>query len=375
MTDNFGRPWTIGNVRLFDGERLHDHAVVTIEGETVAAVDTGTGLVETVDVDGRGGLLMPGLIDAHVHVTTPEDLQQLAAHGITTALDMASHSVSGSRRLRDAAGSTDLRTAGPPASAPGGVHTRLMGFPVDSAVSGPGDAERFVAARAAEGSDYLKIIVEPPQAPAALDVDTVSALVRSSRQHGLLSVAHAAAHSAVELAVGANVDVVTHAPLDRRLDDAVVARMADQGTVSVPTLTMMRAVSQLPPGSPAYRPGMDLTHAIQSVTALRAAGVRLLAGTDANTAPGTIVNVSPGRSLHDELALLLDAGLSALEALVSATSLTADTFGLKDRGRVAPGRRADLVLLSGDPLTDIADSSSILDVWIGGVRLPRRPAI
>ncbi len=375
MTRDLGRRWTIGNVRLFDGERQHDNAVVTIEGRTVTGVDTGAGSPGTVDVDGRGGLLMPGLIDAHVHVTAPEDPQQLAAHGITTALDMASHSVSGLRRLRDASASTDLRTAGPPASAAGGVHTRLMGFPLDSVVSGPGDAERFVAARAAEGSDHVKIIVEPPQAPAALDADTVAALVRCSRQYELLSVAHAAAHSAVELAVGASVDVVTHTPLDRRLDAAVVARMADQGTVCVPTLTMMRAVSQLPPGSPAYRPGMDLTHAIQSVTALRAAGVRLLTGTDANTAPGTIVNVSPGRSLHDELALLVDAGLSPLEALISATSLPADIFGLNDRGRVTPGRRADLVLLSGNPLTTIADSRSIVDVWIGGVQLPRQPAI
>jgi len=60
---------------------------------------------------------------------------------------------------------------------------------------------------------------------------------------------------------------------------------------------------------------------------------------------------------------------------VSATSLTADMFGVSDRGRVTPGRRADLVLLSGDPLTDIADSRSMVDVWIGGVRLPREPAI
>jgi imidazolonepropionase-like amidohydrolase len=375
MTGDLGRPWTIGNVRLFDGERQYDNAVVTIEGRTVIGVDTGAGSPGTVDVDGRGGLLMPGLIDAHVHATAPGDVQQLAAHGITTALDMASHSVSGLRRLRDAAASTDLRTAGPPASAAGGVHTRLMGFPLDSVVSGPGDAERFVAARAAEGSDYVKIIVEPPRAPAALDADTVAALVRCSRQHELLSVAHTAAHSAVELAVGASVDIVTHTPLDRGLDAAVVARMADQGTVCVPTLTMMRAVSQLPSASPAYRPGMDLTHAIQSVTALRAAGVRLLAGTDANTAPGTIVNVSPGRSLHDELALLVDAGLSALEALISATSLTADIFGLNDRGRVALGRRADLMLLSGNPLTTIADSRSIVDVWIGGVHLPRQPSI
>jgi len=85
--------------------------------------------------------------------------------------------------------------------------------------------------------------------------------------------------------------------------------------------------------------------------------------------------VSPGRSLHDELALLVDAGLSALEALISATSLTADIFGLNDRGRVAPGRRADLILLPGNPLTTIADSRSIVDVWIGGVQLPRQPSI
>jgi len=362
MTNDGVRRWSIGNVRLFDGDRVHDDAVVTIEGDRVSAVETGGAAGRRADVDGHRGLLIPGLVDAHVHVTSPEDIRQLAAHGVTTALDMGTHSVAG---LRDAVGTVDLRTAGPPASAPGGIHTRFMGFPPDSAVIGPDDAERFVAARAEEGSDYLKIIVEPPQAPAALSADSVAALARAARAHGSTSVAHAAAHLAFVLAVAARVDIVRHIPLERPLDEETAARMNDAGTVAIPTLTMMRAVAMLPQDAPAYRPGRSPAHAVESVRALHAAGVRILAGTDAKTAPDTILNVAPGRTLHDELALLVDAGLTPLEALTSATSHTADVFGLADRGRATASGRADLVL-SGDPLTTIADSRTVVRVWIGG---------
>jgi len=366
MADDRVRRWSIGNVRLFDGERVHDDAVVVIEGDRVSAVETGTSAARPVDVDGQRGLLVPGLLDAHVHVTSPDDIRDLAAYGVTTALDMGSHSVAGLRRLRDAVGTVDLRTAGPPASAPGSIHTRFMGFPPDTAVAGPGDAQRFVAARAAEGSNYVKIIVEPPQAPAALSADTVAALARVARAYGLTSVAHAAAYPAFVVAVAAGVDIVTHIPSERTIDDETALMMRNARTVSVPTLTMMGAVALLPEDAPGYRPGRSLAHAVASARVLHAAGVRVLAGTDANTAPGTIVNVAPGRTLHDELALLVEAGLTPLEALTSATSHTADVFGLDDRGRVTAGRRADLVLLSGDPLMTIADSRTVVGVWIGG---------
>src|SRR5262249_44051055 len=96
-------------------------------------------------------------------------------------------------------------------------------------------------------------------------------------------------------------------------------------------------------------------------------GVEILAGTDANN-PGT----AHGASMHDELVLLVQDGLgSATAALKAATSAPARRFGLMDRGRIAPGLRADLVLVDGDPTVNIHDTRRIVAVWKRGVRLNR----
>jgi imidazolonepropionase-like amidohydrolase len=76
-------------------------------------------------------------------------------------------------------------------------------------------------------------------------------------------------------------------------------------------------------------------------------------------------------AVHRELELLTRAGLTALEALASATSVPAVHFGLTDRGRVEPGLRADLLLVDGDPTTDITAIGAVVDVWRRGVRLAR----
>jgi imidazolonepropionase-like amidohydrolase len=114
---------------------------------------------------------------------------------------------------------------------------------------------------------------------------------------------------------------------------------------------------------PAYEP------ARASVAAVHAAGLPILAGTDANVAPGAPSAPPFGESLHHELELLVDAGLSAAEALDAATSLPADHFNLADRGRVEPGLRADLVLLEDDPLADISATRRIRGVWVAGQRV------
>lgn len=75
--------------------------------------------------------------------------------------------------------------------------------------------------------------------------------------------------------------------------------------------------------------------------------------------------------MHRELALLTEAGLSDEEALAAATSVPARHFGLADRGHVAPGRRADLLLVDGDPTRDIAAIAAIAEVWRRGVRQRR----
>ncbi|HEX9413179.1 MAG TPA: amidohydrolase family protein [Ktedonobacterales bacterium] len=99
---------------------------------------------------------------------------------------------------------------------------------------------------------------------------------------------------------------------------------------------------------------------------LTAAGVPILAGTDASM-PGT----THGASLHREMELLAQAGLTPLEALAAATSVPARAFGLDDRGRVAPGLRADLVLVEGDPSQDFLATRHIRGVWKRGSAVDR----
>ena len=95
-------------------------------------------------------------------------------------------------------------------------------------------------------------------------------------------------------------------------------------------------------------------------------GVPILAGTDAPN-PGT----AHGASVHRELRLLVDAGLTPAAALAAATSAPARAFKLSDRGRIAPGLRADLVLVNGDPTRDIGATRDIVTIWKRGVRVER----
>jgi hypothetical protein len=103
-----------------------------------------------------------------------------------------------------------------------------------------------------------------------------------------------------------------------------------------------------------------------AIAQLRDAGASILCGSDAPN-PGTTF----GASLHEELALLVGAGLSPTAALTAATAATAARFGLTDRGRIAVGLRADLVLVDGDPTTEIARTRHISGIWRGGRRFDR----
>src|SRR5690606_2821998 len=110
----------------------------------------------------------------------------------------------------------------------------------------------------------------------------------------------------------------------------------------------------------------DLENAIESVRRLHAAGVTILAGSDAPN-PGT----AHGVTIHHELELLVRAGLSNLEALAAATSVPATRFSLGNRGRITPGARADLVLVRGNPLEDITATRSITSIWKNGFAVTR----
>ncbi len=110
-------------------------------------------------------------------------------------------------------------------------------------------------------------------------------------------------------------------------------------------------------------------NARESVRRLHAAGIRILAGTDAPNP-----NTTHGASVHEELQQLVRAGLSPTESLVAATSGPAAVFGLTDRGRIAVGLRADLLLVNGDPTRRISHTRSIVAIWKNGYRI-RRPRV
>ena len=338
--------------RVFDGTGLTAPTTVVLDGGHISA-DTSTTGAEIID--GHGAVLLPGLIETHVHLLGGDDLSALAAAGITTALDMACWPPEKVDALR---GHTpDIRSAGIPAIGPGGNHARMPGMPPEAILTDPAQAAAFVQGRIAEGSDYIKIVIEGE----LLDQATIDAVASHAREHGKRCVAHASSVRAYRTAVHAGVDIVTHVPRDGVIDPDTIARMLTRGIVASPTLTMMQAVTtQLP------TPGDAYSHSRDSVAALHTAGVPIMAGTDAFAAPMLPEPIGPGPSLHHELALLVDAGLSTAEALRAATSLPAQHFDLPDRGNIAPGRRADLVLVDGDPLADIRHTRNIVGVWSAG---------
>jgi imidazolonepropionase-like amidohydrolase len=344
------------NARVFDGRRLVPGSTVVIENTAIGSDPSGA---QRIDAAGR--VLLPGLIDAHVHIDGPHQLAALAGHGVTTALDMASVPAV-TAPLRGLPGQTDIRSACIPAIAPGSLHASFPGVGPAGLISGPDEAKQFVADRVAEGADYIKIVIGSPFADH--EQATIDALVAAAHERGKLVVAHASSAESVAKAQAAGADVLTHAPLDQPLGQAAVAQAAAAGRTVVPTLTMMEAiVTHLAP------PGADYASATASVTALHEAGVPVLAGTDANDSPLIPGGVPHGMSLHRELELLAGAGLSPVDALRAATVTPATVFGLTDRGVIEPGKRADLVLLDGDPLADIRATRSIRRIWIGGIEI------
>lgn len=352
------------DVRVFDGDALRAPGSVFIDGAVFSEPIDGATVIE-----GDGGVALPGLIDAHVHLHDESNLVQLASAGITTALDMATWPPSLVDSLRAREGLTDIRSPLGACTVAGTTHSRMIGFPEDGILGGAGDAEAFVERRIADGADYVKMVADVPGPDQAL----LDAVVAAAHARGKMTVTHASNLTAYAMAVRSGTDVVTHVPTDQPIDDAIIDEMLSNGQVAVPTLIMMRGVVSFliaaglaPPADSGATEGRAYVHAEESVRRLHGRGVAILAGTDANAAPSSPSKVAHGASLHEELELLVAAGLSNVEALRAATELPAQHFGLLDRGRIAPGLRADLVLVRADPTLDVRATGDIERVICGG---------
>ena len=358
--------FSIENARVFDGERLGAPTTVyLVDGLIADAAGADSEIV-----DATGGTLLPGLIDGHVHVDDPAQAATLAHWGVTTALDMGAKDPAVIDGLRGAAAVAEVRSAGFPAAPATGTHIARLGYPASAAISTPGEADAWVAARVAGGSDYIKLLLEVamPGQPEPLSAETAAAIVAAAHAAGKKVIAHTTTGATAGIAANAGVDAITHTPLGEVLSEEFARQLAAGGVVAIPTLSLMSAMATNWP-FPVRPPTIDFANALATIGRFRAAGVTLVAGTDSNTHPATPAQPPHGEALHGELELMVQAGLTPAEALRAATATAAEFFGLADRGRIAPGLRADLVLVDGDPTSDITASRAIRGVWVAGERV------
>jgi imidazolonepropionase-like amidohydrolase len=389
----------IRNVRVFDGARVLSNTNVLVIDGRIAAIGAKFDAPKNVlSVDGSGKTLLPGLIDAHTH--SWGDAQRDALRfGVTSELDMMGdwNRLPEIKRQREAMqrnDQADLWSAGAAVTAPGG-HGTQYGMKVPT-LAADGDAAAFVAARVGEGSDYIKLILEDMSAYSATNrIPTITAAqaksaIDAAHKAGKLAVVHVSRLRDGKSAIDAGADGLVHI-FGEPGDAAFVAAAKKRKAFVVPTLSVLATMAQtgegralgedarLKPwlasaqadslkatfGAATSKPAI-LADAIANVRALHAAGVDILAGTDAGN-PGT----AHGASMHGELELLVRAGLTPSEALAAATSVPARRFKLDDRGRIAAGQRADLLLVDGDPTRDILATRAIVTVWKNGYAVAR----
>ncbi|MDQ3655613.1 MAG: amidohydrolase family protein [Chloroflexota bacterium] len=354
----------IADVTVFDGTGFVPGVSVLFDDEKIIGV--GADLDAGPDcrvIDGVGKTLLPGLIDAHVHTpsipTFAEGvLRKAVVFGVTTVIDLgAEPSVVTAMKAKAAVSSevAGLVSAGVVATAPGG-HPLELGGELPT-LSRPEEAASFVAARVAEGSDFLKIVLEDGttygiESP-TLDYPVVEALTKAAHEAGLLVVAHAAGQDFARWAIQAGVDVLAHAVVDEAPAADVVSALASSGTAVMSTLTVFEAAERhrlwrdprvaayLEPAylerlgeyvAPEHRPNTQIEFGLRAIRAYHGAGVSILA---------------------------------------AATSRPADVFSLHDRGRIAAGLRPDLVLVDGDVEQDISRTLDVRHVWRHGVEVKR----
>lgn len=348
----------IENVHVWDGEKRIPNTTVVIEGKTISLTGDTTGAKK---VDGKGGFLMPGLIDAHVHASNKRGLDVLAHYGITTVFDMGSFPSSQMPQWHDVGehGIASLLFSGAAACVGGGFPSILPGFPKDSSeIYSAENATNFVETRVKEGADFLKIFINDDQLP---EQEYQEIIKKKADHYNKVLVSHAPDYDSHKVARAVGGKMITHLPKARALDKEPVQEMLDNGQIAIPTLIMMRNLAHL--GRRLGKP-YDYVYSNESVSLLYKMGVPILAGTDAAKPLQGLVLY--GSSLHTEMKLLRDAGMSTEDVLRSATLLPAKYFGLSDRGRIVPGMRADLLLLSADPLEDISNSDKIVQIWTAG---------
>jgi imidazolonepropionase-like amidohydrolase len=376
---------------VFAGGRVFDGTGAEVAEADVAVVDgrieeVGVGLDGDEQIDVGGSTLLPRLFDTHVHVMFGHvDFWKLMQEPFSYRFYDAIRNLDATLRLgittvRDAGGA-DLGVkqaleegiiAGPRVQIsitmlsqtgghgdgwlPSGAHAEIFpeypGVP-GSIVDGPDEARRKVRELVRAGAEVIKIatsggVLSPRDKPqqTGFDIKEIETIVAEARAAGLWVMSHAQSIDGIKNAVRAGVRSIEHGIY---LDDGAIALMLEHGAYLVPTLVAPHGVIKAADAG-ASIPEVAVTKAHEVIEAHRdsfrraaEAGVKVAMGTDAGVIPH-------GENL-EELRLMADGGMSPEDVLVATTRTAAELMGLeRELGTIEPGKRADLVVVSGDPL-------------------------
>lgn len=339
------------------------------------AVDAG---VRVVDADGLS--LVPGMLDLHTHWTPntrPAALPAVANAyldaGVTTVADYHQPPEAHAPR-REWLGRLAAPTVhfGARMSTPLGHGADWADQATTRWVNSPAAARAAVRDIAAYRPDFIKAFTDGwryNNAPdnTSMDEATLAALVEEAHRHGIKVFTHTVTVERAKQAARAGVDLIAHSILDRPVDDELAALMLEHGTAYGPSLAVyepVRVGQAAPEGpeSPVLRQRrINFQVGLENVKRLHDAGVPVVVATDAGM-PGT----PHGRATTRELELLVRAGLTPRQALEAATTVAARVLGSADRGAIAEGLRADLVLVDGVPWEDAAAMQRVRRVFVAG---------
>jgi imidazolonepropionase-like amidohydrolase len=377
-----------GQIRAQAVVVVQDGRITSVGGEIPAGART----VDLGDVT-----LLPGLIDAHTHLTgdlegdwVTRDVRELPADaalrgarnakrtleaGFTTVRNVAAGGfadialmkaidaglVPGPRMIASAHA---LGITGGHCDATGWAPGILEGGPEEGIVDGVDAAIRGVRYQIKHGARVIKICAtagvlsfDATVGAQQLSDDEIRAIVEETGRHGLKVAAHAHGTQGILAAVKAGVASIEHGSM---LNDEIIALMKKKGTYLVPTAYLLTAMPlDLLPPPIAAKAKQIIPLAQESHRQAIKAGVKIAFGTDAAVYPHG-VNAR-------EFAVYVGYGMTPIEAIRTATSGAADLLGVGDRGTIAPGQLADLVAVPGDPLKDIKVIERVSFVMKGGV--------
>ena len=390
--------------QLFDATtgEVMEGATIVVDGERIASVQTG--YAGEPDIDLTDAFVMPGWIDMHVHIggelspdsfveeftLEPADLalravpyaERTLMAGFTTVRDLGTDQlVAQSVRRAVAEGrilgpriftaGKSLATTGGHADPTNGVNRALRGDPgpAEGVVNGIDDAYEAVRARYKEGSDLIKITAtggvlsqaasgENPQFTEA----EIAAIVAAARDYGYRVAAHAHGTEGMRRAVVAGVDSIEHGTY---MSDEVMELMKERGTWYVPTISAGIFVGEKAEVegyfSEVVRPKAAAIGPVIADTFARAyrTGVPIAFGTD--------TGVSPHGDNWREFVYMVEAGMPATEAIVSATRSAAVLLNQwENLGSIEPGKYADIIAVPGDPREDVEEFGRVRFVMKGG---------